>query len=209
MARYLEAKCRLCRREGEKLFLKGTKCSSAKCPMEERPFPPGMHGQGRRAKVSNYGIQLREKQKVKRIYGLQEKQFLRYYKDADKMAGITGTTLLQLLESRLDNVIYRMGFASSRTEARQVVRHKHILVNGSTVNVPSYRVKAGDRISLVDAAKEHLRVSASADAAGQKGLPEWLDVDLQQRQGVFRELPVRDQLDAGIREQLIVELYSK
>jgi len=209
MARYLEAKCRLCRREGEKLFLKGTKCSSAKCPMEERPFPPGMHGQGRRAKTSNYGIQLREKQKVKRIYGLQEKQFLRYYKDADKMTGITGVTLLQLLERRLDNVVYRMGFASSRTEARQVVRHKQILVNGSIVNIPSYRVKAGDRIALVDAAKEHLRINASTDAAGQKGLPEWLDVDLQQRQGVFRELPVRDQLDAGIREQLIVELYSK
>ena len=209
MARYLEAKCRLCRREGEKLFLKGTKCHSAKCPMEERPFPPGMHGQGRRVKVSNYGIQLREKQKVKRIYGLQEKQFLRYYKDADKMAGITGTTLLQLLESRLDNVVYRMGFAASRTEARQIVRHKQILVNGAILNIPSYRVKAGDRISLADAAKEHLRVTAAADAAGQKGLPEWLDVDLQERQGVFRELPVRDQLDAGIREQLIVELYSK
>jgi len=209
MARYLEAKCRLCRREGEKLFLKGTKCSSAKCPMEERPFPPGMHGQSRRVKVSNYGIQLREKQKVKRIYGLQEKQFLRYFKDADKMSGITGLTLLQLLESRLDNVVYRMGFASSRTEARQVVRHKHVLVNGSILNIPSYRVKAGDRVSLIDAAKEHLRVTASADAAGQKGLPEWLDVDLQERQGVFRELPVRDQLDTGIREQLIVELYSK
>ncbi len=209
MARYLEAKCRLCRREDEKLFLKGTKCHSAKCPMETRPFPPGMHGQGRRAKVSNYGIQLREKQKVKRIYGLQEKQFLRYYKDADKMIGITGTTLLQLLESRLDNVVYRMGFASSRTEARQIVRHQHIEVNGSILDIPSYRVRAGDRIALVEAAREHLRVSASADAAGQKGLPEWLDVDLQQRQGVFRELPVRDQLDAGIREQLIVELYSK
>ena len=209
MARYLEAKCRLCRREGEKLFLKGSKCYSAKCPMEERPFPPGMHGQGRRVKVSNYGIQLREKQKVKRIYGLQEKQFLRYYKDADKMTGITGTTLLQLLESRLDNVVYRMGFASSRTEARQIVRHKQIEVNGSVLNVPSYRVKAGDTIGLVDAAKEHLRINASVEAAGQKGTPEWLDVDLQQRQGVYRELPVRDQLDAGIREQLIVELYSK
>lgn len=209
MARYLEAKCRLCRREGEKLFLKGTKCSSAKCPMEERPFPPGMHGQGRRVKVSNYGIQLREKQKVKRIYGLQEKQFLRYFKDADQMSGITGLNLLQLLESRLDNVVYRMGFASSRTEARQIVRHKQVTVNGSLLNVPSYRVKAGEAIALVDAAKEHLRVNASTDAAGQKGLPEWLDVDLQQRQGVYRELPVRDQLDVGIREQLIVELYSK
>jgi len=209
MARYLEAKCRLCRREGEKLFLKGTKCSSAKCPMENRPFPPGMHGQSRRAKVSNYGIQLREKQKVKRIYGLQEKQFIRYFHDADKMTGITGLTLLQLLESRLDNVVYRMGFAASRTEARQVVRHKQILVNGSLVNIPSYRVKAGDRIVMADAAKEHLRVTAAADAAGAKGLPEWIDVDLQQRQGVFRQLPEREQLDAGIREQLIVELYSK
>ncbi|MDX8384853.1 MAG: 30S ribosomal protein S4 [Ghiorsea sp.] len=209
MARYLEAKCRLCRREGEKLFLKGSKCYSAKCPMEERPFPPGMHGQGRRVKVSNYGIQLREKQKVKRIYGLQERQFLRYFQDADKMSGITGLTLLQLLETRLDNVVFRMGFASSRTEARQIVRHKHIEVNGKVLNVPSYRVRAGDKISLIDAAKEHLRVNASTDAAGQKGLPEWMDVDLPQRQGVFRELPVRDQLDAGIREQLIVELYSK
>jgi len=209
MARYLEAKCRLCRREGEKLFLKGTKCNSAKCPMEERPFPPGMHGQGRRVKVSNYGIQLREKQKVKRIYGLQEKQFLRYYQDADKMTGITGTTLLQLLESRLDNVVYRMGFAASRTEARQIVRHKHIQVNGSVLNVPSYRVKAGDTITLVDSAKEHLRINASVEAAGQKGTPEWLDVDLEQRHGIYRELPVRDQLDSGIREQLIVELYSK
>jgi len=209
MARYLEAKCRLCRREGEKLFLKGSKCYSAKCPMEERPFPPGMHGQGRRVKVSNFGIQLREKQKVKRIYGLQEKQFLRYYKDADKMTGITGTTLLQLLESRLDNVVYRMGFASSRTEARQIVRHKHILVNGSILNVPSYRVRTGDTITLADAAKEHLRVNASVEAAGQKGTPEWLDVDLQQRQGIYREIPAREQLDSGIREQLIVELYSK
>jgi small subunit ribosomal protein S4 len=209
MARYLEAKCRLCRREGEKLFLKGSKCYSAKCPMEERPFPPGMHGQGRRAKVSNFGIQLREKQKVKRMYGLQEKQFLRYYQDADKMVGITGTTLLQLLESRLDNVVYRMGFASSRTEARQMVRHKQVVVNGSVVNIPSYRVRTGDTIALTDAAKEHLRVNASVEAAGQKGVPEWLDVDLQQRQGVYRELPVREQLDSGIREQLIVELYSK
>ncbi len=209
MARYLEAKCRLCRREGEKLFLKGSKCYSAKCPMEDRPFPPGMHGQGRRAKISNYGIQLREKQKVKRIYGLQEKQFVRYYKDADKMPGITGTILLQLLESRLDNVVFRMGFASSRTEARQMVRHKHVQVNGTVLNVPSYRVKAGDTVGLTEAAKQHLRVSASVEAAGQRGAPEWLDVDLQQCQGVYREPPVRDQLDPGIREQLIVELYSK
>ncbi|MDX8395434.1 MAG: 30S ribosomal protein S4 [Mariprofundaceae bacterium] len=209
MARYLEAKCRLCRREGEKLFLKGSKCYSAKCPIERRPYPPGMHGQGRRAKVSDYGTQLREKQKVKRIYGLQEKQFLRCFKDADTMQGITGLNLLQLLESRLDNVVYRMGLASSRVEARQLVRHKQIKVNDRLLNIPSYRVKVGDRLALVDEAKEHLRVSASLEAAGQRGLPEWLDVDLTERHGTFRELPVRDQLDPAISEQLIVELYSK
>ena len=209
MARYLDAKCRLCRREGEKLFLKGGKCYSDKCPIERRPYPPGMHGQGRRVKVSNYGIQLREKQKVKRIYGLQEKQFLRYFKVADKMLGVTGLNLLQLLESRLDNVVYRMGLASSRTEARQVVRHKLVQVDGRTLNIPSYRVRLGNRISIVDAAKEQLRIKSASEVAGQRGLPEWLDVDLTALAGVYRELPARDQLDPNIREQLIVELYSK
>jgi len=209
MARYLDAKCRLCRREGEKLFLKGGKCYSDKCPIERRPYPPGMHGQGRRVKVSNYGIQLREKQKVKRIYGLQEKQFLRYFKVADKMPGVTGLNLLQLLESRLDNVVYRMGLASSRTEARQVVRHKLVQVDGRTLNIPSYRVRLGNRISIVDAAKEQLRIKSASEVAGQRGLPEWLDVDLTALAGVYRELPARDQLDPNIREQLIVELYSK
>ncbi|MDQ6953982.1 MAG: 30S ribosomal protein S4 [Mariprofundaceae bacterium] len=209
MARYLDAKCRLCRREGEKLHLKGGKCYSDKCPIERRPYPQGMHGQGRRVKVSDYGVQLREKQKVKRIYGLQEKQFLRYFKVADNMSGITGLNLLQLLESRLDNVVYRMGLAASRTEARQVVRHKLIKVNGKILNVPSYRVRAGESITLVDGAKEHLRVKAAAEDAAQRVLPEWLDMDLTTLQGVFRELPARDQLDPNIREQLIVELYSK
>ncbi|MDX8397610.1 MAG: 30S ribosomal protein S4 [Mariprofundaceae bacterium] len=209
MARYLDAKCRLCRREGEKLHLKGDKCYSDKCPIERRPYPPGMHGQGRRAKVSDYGTQLREKQKVKRIYGLQEKQFLRYFKVADSMSGVTGLNLLQLLECRLDNVVYRMGLAASRTEARQIVRHKLIKVNGSVLNVPSYRVRTGESISLTDDAKEHLRVKAAAESAGQRGMPEWLDMDLTTLNGVFRELPVRDQLDSSIREQLIVELYSK
>jgi len=209
MARYLDAKCRLCRREGEKLHLKGGKCYSDKCPIERRPYPPGMHGQGRRVKVSDYGVQLREKQKVKRIYGLQEKQFLRYFKVADNMAGITGLNLLQLLESRLDNVVYRMGLAASRTEARQIVRHKLIEVNGKILNVPSYRVRAGESVSVVGDAKEHLRVKSAAEDAGQRGLPEWLDMDLTTFQGVFRELPARDQLDPNIREQLIVELYSK
>lgn len=209
MARYLEAKCRLCRREGEKLFLKGGKCYSDKCPIERRPYAPGMHGQNRRSKVSDYGLQLREKQKVKRIYGLQEKQFRGYFEDADRMPGITGLNLLHLLESRLDNVVYRMGLASSRTEARQIVRHKLIKVDGRVVNIPSFRVSVGSRLELVDSAREQLRINAAAEAAGTRGVAEWLDVDLPTRQGVYRELPAREQLDASIREQLIVELYSK
>jgi len=209
MARYLEAKCRLCRREGEKLYIKGSKCYSDKCPIERRPYAPGMHGQNRRVKVSDYGVQLREKQKVKRIYGLQEKQFRRYFSDADRMPGITGLNLLQLIESRLDNVVYRMGLASSRTEARQIVRHKLVKVNGGIANIPSMRVPLGARLELVDNAKEHLRINAAAEAAGSRGTAEWLDIDLPSRQGTFRELPVREQLDSGIREQLIVELYSK
>ncbi|MBL4759346.1 MAG: 30S ribosomal protein S4 [Mariprofundaceae bacterium] len=209
MARYLEAKCRLCRREGEKLYIKGSKCYSDKCPIERRPYAPGMHGQNRRTKVSDYGLQLREKQKVKRIYGLQEKQFRSYFDDADRMDGITGLNLLQLIESRLDNVIYRMGLASSRTEARQIVRHKLVKVNGKIANIPSYRVSTGTRLELVDGAKEHLRINAAVEAAGNRGTAEWMDVDLPSRQGTYRELPARDQLDANIREQLIVELYSK
>jgi len=209
MARYLEAKCGLCRREGEKLYLKGGKCYSDKCPIERRPFAPGMHGQNRRTKTSDYGLQLREKQKVKRTYGLLEKQFRGYFSDADRMPGITGLNLLHILESRLDNVIYRMGLASSRTEARQIVRHKLVKMDGRVVNIPSCLVPVGARIELVAAAKEHLRVNASTAAAGTRGTAEWMDVDLPSRQGVYRELPMRDQLDAGIREQLIVELYSK
>jgi len=209
MARYLEAKCRLCRREGEKLYIKGSKCYSDKCPIERRPYAPGMHGQNRRSKVSDYGLQLREKQKVKRIYGLQEKQFLSYFQDADRMQGVTGLNLLQLIESRLDNVVYRMGLASSRTEARQIVRHKLVKVDGKIANIPSLRVRVGARLELVDGAKEHLRINAAAEAAGSRGTAEWMDVDLLSRQGVYREMPARDQLDAGIREQLIVELYSK
>ncbi|RLL53512.1 30S ribosomal protein S4 [Mariprofundus sp. EBB-1] len=209
MARYLEAKCRLCRREGEKLYIKGSKCHSDKCPIERRPYAPGMHGQNRRTKVSDYGLQLREKQKVKRIYGLQEKQFLSYFKEADRLDGITGLNLLQLIESRLDNVIYRMGLASSRTEARQIVRHKLVKVNGKIANIPSLSVKPGNRLELVDAAKEHLRINAAAEASGNRGTAEWMDVDLPTRQGTYRELPARDQLDQNIREQLIVELYSK
>jgi len=210
MARYLEAKCRLCRREGEKLFLKGSKCFSSKCAIERRPFAPGMHGQGRRPRrASDYGMQLREKQKVKRLYGLQEKQFRAYFQHADEMNGITGLNLLQLLESRLDNVVFRMGFASSRSEARQLVRHKHIKVNDGVVTIPSFSVKEGARLTLGSGAEEHLRVKASIEAAAQRGLAEWVDVDLNTSQGTFRQMPARDQLDSSIREQLIVELYSK
>jgi len=210
MARYMDAKCRLCRREGEKLFLKGSKCYSDKCAIERRPYAPGMHGQGRRAgRASDYGLQLREKQKVKRIYGLQEKQFRRYFQDADRMQGVTGLNLLHLLESRLDNMIYRMGLSTSRSEARQLVRHKHILMDGAVVNIPSCRVTVGSKISLSEKAREHLRITAAVESAGQKGVAEWLDVDLQSKQGTFRELPARDQMDPGIHEQLIVELYSK
>ena len=209
MARYLEAKCRLCRREGEKLYLKGGKCYSDKCPIERRPYAPGMHGQSRRQKVSDYGTQLREKQKVKRIYGLLEKQFAAYYEEAARLPGITGLNLLHQLESRLDNIVYRMGLASSRTEARQLVRHNHIKVNGRQMNIPSYQVPVGSRIEVSEKAAEHLRVGASVESASQRGTAEWLDVDLTTKQGTYRELPARDQLDPGIREQLIVELYSK
>jgi len=209
MARYLEAKCRLCRREGEKLYLKGGKCYSDKCPIERRPYAPGMHGQSRRQKVSDYGTQLREKQKVKRVYGLQEKKFLAYYKEADRMAGVTGLNLLRLLESRLDNIVYRMGLASSRTEARQLVRHNHIKINDRWMNIPSYQVPVGSKISINEKAAEHLRVNASLESASQRGTAEWLDVDLTTKQATYREMPVREQLDPGIREQLIVELYSK
>ncbi len=209
MARYTGSRCRLCRREGEKLYLKGYKCYTDKCPMERRPYAPGMHGQMRRAKMSDYGIQLREKQKVRRIYGILERQFRRYFEEADRRSGVTGVNLLQILESRLDNLVYRMGFASSRSEARQMVRHRHILVNGRIVDIPSYQVPVGARVQVAEKAREHLRVRAAAEQAAGRGAPEWLDVDYEKMEGVYRELPSREQLDPNIREQLIVELYSK
>ena len=209
MARYLDAKCRLCRREGEKLYLKGGKCYSDKCPIERRPYPPGMHGQGRRVKVSDYGVQLREKQKVKRIYGLQEKQFRRYFKVADNMSGVTGLNLLQLLETRLDNVVYRMGFASTRAEARQLVSHKSIEVNGKVVNIPSAQLKAGDAINIRDKAKKQLRIQSAIEIAGQVGLPEWVNVDTKKMAGILTSLPDREDILPDINENLVVELYSK
>jgi len=209
LARNLDPKCRQCRREGEKLFLKGEKCFTDKCAIEKRNFPPGQHGQRRNQRLSDYGVQLREKQKVRRIYGILEGQFRSYYAEADRQKGITGENLLQLLECRLDNVAYRMGIGASRTEARQIVRHNSILVNGKRVNVPSYQVKPGDTIQVTEAAKNQLRIKGSLAAAEQRGFPEWLDVDVKAFKGVFKSKPQRDDLPSTINESLVVELYSK
>ena len=208
MARYLGPKCRLCRREGNKLFLKGEKCFSSRCSFENRGFPPGQHGQ-RRSRMSDYALQLREKQKVRRIYGILEKQFRLYYKDADRRKGATGENLLQALESRLDNVVFRMGFASSRDEARQIVRHNSIQVNGKRVNIPSYQVKPMDEVAVVDNSKNQLRMQGAAEMATQRGLVEWVEVDAKKLTGVFKAMPERSELPSDINEQLIVELYSK
>lgn len=209
MARYIGPKCRLCRREGEKLFLKGEKCFSSKCAMENRAFPPGQHGQARRGRMSDYATQLREKQKLRRIYGVLENQFRAYYKEADRRKGSTGENLLQLLESRLDNVVYRMGFGASRSEARQLVRHKAITVNGRKVTIPSYQVKAGDVIAVNEKAAKQLRIRAAAAAASQRGLVDWVDVDLNKLEGVYKSVPERSELPSDINEHLVVELYSK
>ncbi len=208
MARYIGSKCRQCRREGVKLFLKGDKCFTSKCAMENRPFPPGQHGQ-RRGRLSDYATQLREKQKVRRIYGILEHQFRLYYKEADRIKGSTGENLLQLLECRLDNVIYRMGFGASRSEARQIVRHNAVLVNGSRVNIPSYQVKAEDVLSIRDKAKSQLRIKASLESAKQRGFSDWLTVNVDKMEGTFKQVPERSELPSDINEQLIVELYSK
>jgi small subunit ribosomal protein S4 len=208
LARYIGSKCRLCRREGEKLFLKGEKCYSSKCPIENRPFPPGQHGQ-RRTRLSDYARQLREKQKLRRTYGVLEGQFRSYYQEADRRKGSTGENLLQLLEGRLDNVVYRMGFGASRSEARQLVRHNAVMVNGSKLNIPSYQVNPGDVISVVERAKEQLRVKGASDAAQQRGYPSWMEVDTSKLTGTFKAVPERSDLPAEIQEQLVVELYSK
>jgi len=209
LARNLDPKCRQCRREGEKLFLKGEKCFTDKCAIENRNYPPGQHGQRRASRLSDYGVQLREKQKLRRIYGILEKQFKGYYAEADRRKGITGENLLQLLESRLDNVTYKMGLGASRTEARQIVKHNSILVNGKRVNIPSYQVMPGDEISVVESSKAQLRIKAALDAAAERGIPEWLEVDSKAFKGLFKNTPVRDDLPATINESLIVELYSK
>ncbi|MEO8628060.1 MAG: 30S ribosomal protein S4 [Betaproteobacteria bacterium] len=208
MARNLDAKCRQCRREGEKLFLKGEKCFTDKCPVERRSYPPGQHGQ-RQTRLSGYATQLREKQKVRRIYGLLERQFHNTYVQAEQSKGITGERLLQLLESRLDTVVYRMGFGASRSESRQIVRHNGIMVNGKRVNIPSYQLRQGDSIEVAEKAKAQLRIKGALEAAEQRGFPEWIEVDSKGMKGNFKAAPQRSDLPATINESLVVELYSK
>ena len=208
MARNLD-KCRHCRREGEKLFLKGEKCFTDKCPVERRAYAPGQHGQKSGARMSDYGKQLREKQKVRHIYGLLERQFRNTYAEAARSKGVTGERLLQLLESRLDTVVYRMGFGASRAEARQIVRHNAITVNGKRVNIPSYQLRAGDVVEVTSKAKEHLRIKGAAEAAASRGIPEWMEVDSKGLKGTFKALPARADLPQTINESLIIELYSK
>jgi small subunit ribosomal protein S4 len=208
MARYIGPKCRQCRREGAKLFLKGEKCYSDKCAMENRAFPPGQHGQ-RRTRTSDYATQLREKQKMRRTYGILEKQFRLYYQSADSRKGATGENLLQALESRLDTVVYRMGFAASRNEARQLVRHKAIAVNGVTVTIPSYQVNPADEVAVREGSRNQLRIQSSMDMASQRGFADWIDVDAKKMTGIFKSRPERSELSSEINEHLIVELYSK
>ena len=208
MARYTGSVCRLCRREGTKLYLKGDRCYSDKCAIARRPVAPGQHGQSRK-KVSEYGLQLREKQKAKRTYGVMEKQFRNYFKKAEQMRGITGENLLQMLERRLDNVVYRLGFASSRAQARQFVRHGHITVDGKRVNIPSYLVNAGQTVAVAEKSMEKMEYFKGIKEEGGKTVPEWLQVDFDKMEGVISSLPEREDIDTPIEEHLIVELYSK
>jgi small subunit ribosomal protein S4 len=208
MARNIEPKCRQCRREGEKLFLKGEKCFTDKCAIERRNYAPGQHGQ-KSGRLSDYGVQLREKQKVRRIYGVLERPFRREYKEADRRKGITGENLLQLLESRLDNAVYRMGFGASRTEARQIVRHNGIMVNGRRVNIPSYHLRVGDVVEVAERAKAQLRIKGAVEAAESRGFPDWIEVDAKALKGTYKANPQRSELPSTINESLIIELYSK
>jgi len=209
MARYRDAKCKLCRREGDKLFLKGDRCFSNKCAIEKRNYPPGQHGRGRHRKASKYNIQLREKQKLRRTYGLLEKQFRNYFGTAANQTGITGTNLLQLLERRLDNVVYRLGFTTSRATARQLIRHNHFQVNGKRVNIPSFLVSPGDIVSPRGKSKELFIIKeAIKNVDGRQTVP-YLDLDTNKLEGTFVEIPVREAIKVPVEEQLIVELYSK
>ena len=209
MARYTDSSCRLCRREGLKLFLKGDRCYSEKCSFERRGYAPGDHGQSHRKQNSDYGIQLREKQKLKRMYGLLEKQFHGYYVRADRHKGITGTNLLVLLERRLDNMVFRLGFTNSRVEARQLVSHRHFLVNGKTVNIPSYLVKAGDEIAFREGSRKMNLILEAMETVARRGIPHWLELDKDNFKATVKALPAREDLTIPVQEQLVVELYSK
>lgn len=209
MARYRGALCRQCRREKIKLFLKGDRCYTDKCSFERRAFPPGQHGAARKRKESDYSLQLREKQKVRRMYGVLEGQFKKYFHIADRSKGVTGELLLQLLERRLDNTVYRLGLASSRNQARQIVRHNHIQVNGRKVNIPSYQIKIDDVITIKEKSRSVDTIKESLEAVARRGTPSWLTLDQDNFKGTVNNLPLRDDITMPIQEQLIVELYSK
>ena len=209
MAVYHDARCRLCRREGMKLFLKGTRCFSDKCAIERRGYAPGEHGKNRRVKETNYGQQLREKQRARRIYGILERQFRHYFTKASDAKGVTGEVLLQMLERRLDNVVFRLGFASSRSQARQIVRHGHVAVNGRKVDIPSQLMRAGDEVSVRDKSKQLGVIASSLEARRGQGVPEWLDLNTEKLSGRVLNIPTRQSIPIPINEQLIVELYSK
>lgn len=209
MARYKDSVCRHCRRENLKLYLKGDRCYSDKCAFDRRSYPPGQHGERRGRKISDYGIQLREKQKVKRMYGLSEKQFHLFFERAERHRGITGTNLIVLLERRLDNVVYRLGFANSRAQGRQFVLHNHFLVNGKKVNIPSFLVKKGDAIELKEKSRKVSAIADSLEAVVRRGIPQWLELEKEKYKGVVNGFPVREDITMPIQEQLIVELYSK
>lgn len=209
MARYTDSVCRQCRRENIKLYLKGDRCYSDKCAFDRRGYPPGEHGERRGRKISDYGIQLREKQKVKRMYGLSESQFRLFFERADNQKGITGTNLLVLLERRLDNVVFRLGFVNSRAQGRQLVRHNHFCVNGIKVNIPSYLVSIGDAIEVREKSRKIGAISDSMDAVVRRGIPQWLDLEKDNHKGLIKAFPIREDLTMPMQEQLVVELYSK
>ena len=209
MARYTGAVCRLCRRENIKLFLKGDRCYSDKCAFDRRSYPPGQHGQRRGRKISDYGIQLREKQKVKRLYGLSEKQFYLFFKRANREKGVTGTNILVALERRLDNIVYRLGFVNSRTQGRHFVRHGHFLVNGKRVNIPSYLINIGDKIEIRDKSRKIQIFDDAVNAVVRRGIPQWLELDKENMKGSVSAFPIREDITTPMQEQLIVELYTK
>jgi small subunit ribosomal protein S4 len=208
MARYIGPACRLCRRENMKLFLKGERCYTDKCSFDRRPYPPGMHGQ-RRSKVTEFGVRMREKQKVRRIYGLLERQFSGYFDHADRQRGVTGSNLLSLLERRLDSAVYRLGLGATRTDARQLVRHKHLQVNGRTVNIPSFLLKPGDKITVREGSKSLVRIQAALDLSARREQPDWLEFDRDNLTGTVKMMPAREAITLPIEEQLIVEFYSR